>query len=138
MTRRGEKHHQGTLVLDCDGLSRLVDDALSVVAVLAEARRRGMEVVVSALTVIEAVHAKTDRARLSWLLSGIRIEPVDETAAKAASDLLIETKLHGHKYAIDAVVAELAARQRPPVLLLTSDIDDMKKLCGTSVRLIST
>lgn len=138
MTRRGEKHHQGTLVLDCDGLSRLVDDALSVVAVLAEARRRGMEVVVSALTVIEAVHAKTDRARLSWLLSGIRIEPVDETAAKAASDLLIETKLHGHKYAIDAVVAELAARQRPPVLLLTSDIDDMKRLCGTSVRLIST
>lgn len=138
MTRRGEKHHLGTLVLDCDGLSRLVDDALPVVAVLAEARQRGMEVVVSALTVIEAVHAKSNRARLSWLLSGIRIEPVDEPAAKAASDLLIEANLHGHKYAIDAVVAELAARQRPPVLLLTSDTDDMKKLCGQSVRLIST
>ncbi|MGW5438666.1 DNA-binding protein [Nocardia asteroides] len=138
MTRRGAKHQLGTLVLDCDGLSRLVDDAVPVVAVLAEARRRGMEVVVSALTVIEAAHAKTNRARLSWLLSGMRIEPVDETAAKGASDLLIESNLHGHKYAIDAVVAELAARQRPPVLLLTSDIDDMKKLCGPVVRLIST
>ncbi|MGS2809873.1 DNA-binding protein [Nocardia sp. MW-W600-9] len=138
MTRRGEKHHLGTLVLDGDGLSRLVDDALPVVAVLAEARQRGMEVVVSALTVIEAVHAETNRARLSWLLSGIRIEPVDEPAAKAASDLLIEANLHGHEYAIDAVVAELAARQRPPVLLLTIDTDDMKKLCGQSVRLIST
>lgn len=137
MGRRGEKHQLGTLVLDCDGLSRLVDDAVPVVAVLAEARRRGMEVVVSALTVIEAAHAETNRARLSWLLSGIRIEPVDDTAARAASELLIESNLHGHKYAI-AVVAELAARQRPPVLLLTSDVDDMKKLCDPAVRLIST
>lgn len=138
MTRRGDRHHQGTLVLDCDGLSRLVDDARPVVAVLAEARRRGMEVVVSALTVIEAVHAKTNRARLAWLLSGIRIESVDESSAKAVSDLLIESGLHGHKYAIDAVVAELAKRQRPPVIMLTSDIDDMRALCGPAVRLIAT
>lgn len=138
MTRRGDRQHQGTLVLDCDGLSRLTDDARPVVAVLAEARRRGMEVVVSALTVIEAVHAKTNRARLAWLLSGIRVEAVDESTAKLVSDLLIEAGLHGHKYAIDGVVAELASRERPPVVLLTSDIDDMKKLCGAGVRLIST
>ncbi|TMR21658.1 hypothetical protein ETD86_14555 [Nonomuraea turkmeniaca] len=46
-------------------------------------------------------------------------------------------KLHGHKYAIDAVVAELAIRQPRPVVMLTSDVDDMKKLCGDRVRLVA-
>ncbi|WP_245746336.1 DNA-binding protein [Nocardia altamirensis] len=130
--------HAGTLVLDCDGLSRLIDDSVSVVAIVAEARSRGMEVVISALTIIEATHRKTDRARLAWLLSALRIEQVDETSAKAASALLLEAGLHGHKYAIDAVVAEMALRQHIPVLMLTSDLDDMRKLCGESVHLITT
>ncbi|ASF13046.1 DNA-binding protein [Nocardia brasiliensis] len=130
--------HAGTLVLDCDGLSRLVDDSASVVAVVAEARSRGMEVVISALTIIEAAHRKTDRARLAWLLSALRIEPVDDSTAKAASALLLDAGLHGHEHAIDAVVAEMAVRQAPPVLMLTSDPDDMRKLCGPAVRLITT
>ncbi|WP_378739192.1 DNA-binding protein [Nocardia brasiliensis] len=130
--------HQGTLVLDSDGLSRLIDDSVSVVAIVAEARSRGMEVVISALTIIEATHRKTDRARLAWLLSALRIEPVDDAAAKGASALLMEVGLHGHKYAIDAVVAEMALRQQVPVVMLTSDVDDMRKLCGASVRLISS
>ncbi|MEU7140740.1 DNA-binding protein [Nocardia sp. NPDC046473] len=129
---------QGTLVLDCDGLSRLVDDSVSVVAIVAEARSRGMEVVISALTIVEASHRKTDKARLAWLLSALRVEQVDEASAKAASALLLEAGLHGHKYAIDAVIAEMALRQQVPVVMLTSDIDDMGKLCGETVRLIAS
>ena len=45
--------------------------------------------------------------------------------------------LHGHKYAIDAAVAETALGQHRPVVMLTSDIDDMTKLCGDRVRLVS-
>ncbi|MFI7704480.1 hypothetical protein [Nonomuraea sp. NPDC049480] len=45
--------------------------------------------------------------------------------------------LHGHKYAIDAVVAETAIRQPRPVVMLTSDTDDMKKLCGDRVHLVA-
>lgn len=125
-------------MLDCDGLSRLVDDSVSIVAIVAEARSRGMEVVISALTIVEATHRKTDKARLAWLLSALRIEQVDEVAAKAASTLLLDAGLHGHKYAIDAVVAEMAQRQQVPVVVLTSDLDDMGKLCDESVRLITT
>ncbi|MEU4313539.1 DNA-binding protein [Nocardia sp. NPDC024068] len=136
-SRRPNTSSQGTVVLDCQGLSRLVEDSAPVVALVAEARARGMEVAVSALTIIEATHRKTDRARLSWLLSGIRIEHVDEMTAKAASALLIDTGLHGHKYAIDAVVAEMAARQPAPVVMLTSDADDMSTLCGPAVRIIA-
>lgn len=128
--------HEGTLVLDCEGLSKLVDDHEPAVALVAEARKRGMEVVISALTIIEAVHSRTDRARLAWVLSGLRIVHIGDEEAKAASALLINTGLHGHKYAIDAAVAEMALRQQRPVVLLTSDIDDMTKLCGSRVRLV--
>jgi hypothetical protein len=133
---RRKLSHEGTLVLDCEGLSKLVSDREAVVALVAEARRRGMEVVISALTIIEAAHSRTDPARLAWILSGVRIVHVGDEEAKAASALLINSGLQGHKYAIDAVVAEMALRQRRPVVLLTSDIDDMTKLCGDKVLLV--
>ncbi|WP_151476448.1 DNA-binding protein [Streptomyces albicerus] len=136
MARR-KLSHEGTLVLDREGLSKLVGDHEPVVALVAEARKRGMEVVISALTLIEAVHRRTDRARLAWVLSGIRIVHIGDEEAKAASDMLISAGLHGHKYAIDAAVAEMALRQHRPVVMLTSDIDDMAKLCGDRVRLVA-
>lgn len=52
-------------VLDREGLSKLVDDHEPVIALIAEARKRGMEVVISALTIIEATHRRTDKARLA-------------------------------------------------------------------------
>lgn len=129
--------HEGTLVLDCEGLSKLVGDHEAVVALVAEARKRGMEVVLSALTIIEAAHRRTDKARLAWVLSGLRIVHLGDEEARAASAILISAGLHGHKYAIDAAVAEMALRQRRPVVLLTSDVDDMTKLCGDKVRVVA-
>jgi len=129
--------HEGTLVLDTAGLSRLLADDERVVAMTVEARSRGMEAVTSALTIIEAVHARTHEAPLNWALSGLRVIPVGEEEAKAASKLLMDAGLHGHKYAIDAAVAEAALRQHRPVVMLTSDIDDMVKLCGDRVRLVA-
>ena len=136
MARR-KLSHEGTLVLDCEGLSKLVSDHESVVAMVAEARKRGMEVVISALTVIEAVHRRTDKSRLAWLLSGVRIVHIGDEEARTASAMLINAGLHGHTYAIDAAVAEMALRQRRPIVMLTSDIDDMTKLCGERVRLVA-
>jgi predicted nucleic acid-binding protein len=134
---RRKLSHEGTLVLDCEGLSKLVGDHEPTVAMVAEARGRGMEVVINALTIVEATHRRTGKTRLNWLLSGLRISPVGDKEAKAASDLLLNAGLHGHKYAIDAAVAEMAIRQPRPVVLLTSDTDDMSKLCGDHVRIVS-
>ncbi|WP_413100945.1 DNA-binding protein [Streptomyces sp. Inha503] len=136
MARR-KLSHDGTLVMDSEGLSKLLNDDEPVVALVAEARRRGMEAVVCALTVIEAVHARIDKARLNWVLSGLRVLPVGEEEAKAASALLMGAALHGHKYAIDAAVAVTALKQRHPIVMLTSDVDDMTKLCGDRVRLVA-
>jgi len=129
--------HEGTLVLDSEGLSKLLSDDELVVAMTAEARSRGMEAVISALTIIEAVHAGTHKARLNWVLSGLRVIPVGEEEARAASKLLMDAGLHGHRYAIHAAVAEAALRQHRPVVMLTSDIEDMEKLCGDRVRLVA-
>lgn len=128
--------HEGTLVLDSEGLSKLLNDEEPVVALVAEARSRGMEVVVCALTIIEAVHTRTNKARLNWILSGLRVISVGDEEARAASALLMEAGLHGHKYAIDAAIAEAALRQLRPIVLLTSDVDDMTKLCGNRVHIV--
>ncbi|GAA3902793.1 hypothetical protein GCM10023084_64110 [Streptomyces lacrimifluminis] len=83
------------------------------------------------------MHRRTDKARLARVLSGVRIVHIGDEEAKAASAMLINAGLHGHKYAIDAAVAEAALRQRRPVVMLTSDIDDMTKLCGDRVPLVA-
>jgi predicted nucleic acid-binding protein len=85
---------------------------------------------------VEVGHAKANLPRLNWALSRVKVEPVSEQAAKASAELLRTVGLHGHKYAIDATVAEVALRQPGPVAVLTSDIDDMAKLCGGRVKLI--
>ncbi|GGK57900.1 hypothetical protein [Nocardia camponoti] len=66
-----------------------------------------------------------------------KYEPVTEQSAKSAVALLKEAGLPGHKYALDASVAEVALRQTPPVAIVTSDVDDLTKLCGNKVRLIA-
>lgn len=127
---------QGTLTLDSEGFSRLLADDQATVALVSEARSRRVEVVICSLTIIGAVHTRTNKSRLRWLLSGLRVTSVGDEEAKAAAELLIRLGSHGHKHAIDAAVAEAALRQPRPVVMLTSDTDDMARLCGDQVRLI--
>ena len=48
----------------------------------------------------------------------------------------IDLLLHGHKYAIDAVVATTALQAAKPIAIATSDADDMRKLCGKLVCIV--
>lgn len=125
-----------TLVLDSEGLSAWLEYDRKALTVVDSAWRLETRVAMSANTIIEVTHAGSNMARLNWVLSRIRVEPVTEQSAKAAARLLKDAGLHGHKYAIDATVAEMALRQPGPVAILTSDVDDMGKLCGNKVRLL--
>ncbi|WP_175412400.1 PIN domain-containing protein [Streptomyces sp. TRM64462] len=125
-----------TLVLDAEGLSAWVTQDRKITAALRRFHDKGAEFVVGANTIIEVMHGRVNVPRLNWALSQVKVEPVTEESAKAAARLLRDTGLHGHKYAIDATVAEMALRQPGPVVMLTSDIDDMARLCGDKVRLI--
>ncbi|MEV0964086.1 DNA-binding protein [Streptomyces sp. NPDC049910] len=125
-----------TLVLDSEGLSAWVAQDRKVTAVLEAFDGSGAEFVVGANTIIEATHTGTGIPRLNRLLSRVKVEPVTEESAKAAARLLKDAGLHGHPYAVDAAVAEMALRQPGPVVMMTSDPDDMARLCGDRIRLM--
>ncbi|WP_031518275.1 hypothetical protein [Streptomyces sp. NRRL F-5123] len=132
MTERFE-----TVVLDSQGLSAWIAQDRGVLAVLHAFHSMGADLVVGANTIVEVSHARVNEARLNWTLSRVKVAAVTEEAAKASARLLKQAGLHGHKYAIDATVAEVALRQPGPVAMLTSDVDDMTKLCGGRVRLVA-
>ncbi|MEU4533624.1 PIN domain-containing protein [Streptosporangium sp. NPDC023825] len=136
MARARSKLSAGTVVLDCEGLVRWCEADQRVTAIVREAQDNDFRVVVSAMTPIEAQDVRVKNDRLTWHLSRLKVEPVTEDIRVRAIELLREARLHGHKYAIDAVVAATALRAVRPVIVLTSDEDDMYKLCGKTVKVI--
>lgn len=123
-----------SLVLDSEALSLLLRNDRRMAARIEASRQVGVPVLVSALTIVEAVQEKTDLARLKWVLSRLRVESVSQEDSLTAVALLGDAGgLHGHKYAIDALVAALALRVPAPVIVLTSDRDYWSKLCGGRV-----
>jgi predicted nucleic acid-binding protein len=128
--------HLETVVLDSEGLSAWIAQDRKTLALFQVFHGMGSDLVISANTIVEVSHSRVNPPRLQWALSRVKVEPVTEQTAKEAAKLLQSKGLHGHKYAIDATVAEAALRQPGPVAILTSDLDDMTRLCGSKVRLI--
>nr|WP_202538572.1 DNA-binding protein [Streptomyces sp. SID8379] len=122
--------------MDSEGLSAWVVQDRKVLAMFQVFHDMGADLVVSANTIVEVSHARVNLPRLQWALSRVKVEPITDAAAKEAAQLLKGAGLHGHKHAIDATVAEAALRQPGPVAILTSDVDDMTRLCGSKVRMI--
>jgi predicted nucleic acid-binding protein len=128
--------HIESVVLDSEGLSAWVAQDRKILGLLKVFHEMGADLIISANTIVEVSHSRVNMPRLQWTLSRVRVEPVTEQTAKEAARLLKAAGLHGHKYAIDVTVAEVALRQAAPVVLLTSDIDDMARLCGRQIGLI--
>lgn len=127
----------GTLVLDSEGLSKVVRRDLGVAEWLALARADDLRVVTSAVTLVEVMHPGMKRAALEWALSRMRVEPVTGDIARRAAAILGDAGLHGHKYAIDAILAATALSSPRPVVVLTSDPEDLALLCGPEVDVVA-
>jgi predicted nucleic acid-binding protein len=110
----------GTLLLDSEGLAKAVLRDRAVTAWLALARADDLRVITSAATLAEVVHPRINRPALEWTLSRLIVEPVTEPIARHAATLLGDAGLHGHKYAIDAMLGATAlaapdpSRSSPP------------------------
>jgi predicted nucleic acid-binding protein len=127
----------GTLILDSEGLSRMIAEDRATFRRLAGAIAEDARVTVCAMTIVEATHGRTKKERLAWTLSRVFVEPVThEIAGHACMLLRAAGNLHGHKHAIDAVVAATAIRSAGPVTVLTSDPEDMSRLCGPQVKIV--
>ncbi|GGN85571.1 hypothetical protein GCM10011610_40090 [Nocardia rhizosphaerihabitans] len=126
-----------SVVLDSEALSLLLRHDRALTARIDASRRHGVPVRVSALTIVEAVSGKTDINRLNWVLSRLRVEEVTQADSLDAVRLLRDSGgLHGHKYAIDSLVAAMALRSPGRAVVLTSDRDDWERLCGDRVTII--
>jgi predicted nucleic acid-binding protein len=124
----GRRVAGGTLVLDGEGLSKLAAGDARVRGYLDSARARGAQVAVSAVTLTEALRGGPRDAAVHRVLARIAVVPVTAAIARRAGELLGTTGLSGHRCAIDAVVAATALNLERPVVLLTSDPDDMNRL----------
>ncbi|MFC4057848.1 type II toxin-antitoxin system VapC family toxin [Planomonospora corallina] len=126
----------GTLVLDCEGLSKAILQDPGLTEWLVVAEEEDIRVVVSAATLVEVSHPRLNRARYDWTLSRLNVEPVTKEIARDAARLLAEAGLHGHKYAIDAMVCATALRSPGPVTVLTSDVDDIAAIGQRRLRTV--
>ncbi|MCP2364055.1 hypothetical protein HD597_011075 [Nonomuraea thailandensis] len=120
-------------VLDCQALSLAVKGDRKLIAMLDLAARGEADVVTSPMTVVEAHDGRITEQRWDWVLSRLDVVGIGKDEAREARRLLSDAGLHGHKYAIDAVLAVIARQQKGQVTVLTSDVDDLEKLVPESV-----
>ncbi|MEU7168276.1 PIN domain-containing protein [Streptomyces morookaense] len=127
----------GALVLDSEGLAKAVQRDREVHEWLTAARDVDLPVVTSAAVLVEVVHPRINDAALKRTLSRLRVEPVTQALAQSAAALLRGAGLHGHKYAIDAMLCATALAQPGRVTILTSDVADIAMLTGEHARLVA-
>lgn len=125
-----------TLVLDSEGLAKAVLRDRELTAWLAAARAADERVITSAATLVEVIHPRINRASFDWVISRLSVEPVTADVARQAGALLERVARHGHKYAIDAMLAATALAARGPTTVLTSDPEDIAMLCGHLVTVV--
>jgi predicted nucleic acid-binding protein len=125
-----------TLVLDSEGLAKTVLRDRELTVWLAAARAEDERVVTSAATLVEVIHPRINRPSLEWVISRVSVEPVTADIARQAGVLLEQAGRHGHKYAIDAMLAATALSMRGPITVLTSDPEDIAMLCGKRVLVV--
>ncbi|ORT59787.1 DNA-binding protein [Streptomyces sp. CB03238] len=126
----------GTLVLDCEGLSKLVRRNPELTEWLVAADAEDVRVITSSVTLVEARDPKIHQAQFDHAISRVNIIPPTEPITRRASKLLASAGLHGHEYALDAIVAATALASPGPVTVLTSDPEDLGMLCGIGVTVI--
>ncbi|GAA2503000.1 PIN domain-containing protein [Streptomyces longisporus] len=130
MKGRATEHERRPLrvfVIDREALSLAVSGDRKMIAWLDLAARGEAEVVTSPMTLIEAYDGRTTEQRWDWVLSRLKVADIGKDEARQARRLLAAAELHGHKYAIDAVLAVIARQQKGRVTVFTSDVDDLEK-----------
>jgi predicted nucleic acid-binding protein len=123
--------------LDSEGLAKAVQRDREVHEWLTAAREADLPVVTSAAVLVEVIHPRIDDAALKWTLSRLRVEPVTQALAQSAAALLRDAGLHGHKYAIDAMLCATALAHSGRVTILTSDVEDVAKLTAEHPRVVA-
>ena len=112
------------LVLDAGALVAIDNRARHVLGVLRQAESDGRRVVTSAAVVAQVWRHGARQANLARVLSGVRVEALDDGVARELGPVL------GRSGSSDVVDAHVAWLTRPGDVVLTSDPDDLRRLLG--------
>jgi hypothetical protein len=116
----------GRLILDSDAVIAWQRGRAHVWALIAQASRRGMSLVIPAVVVAECIRGGPGDALIHRLLATARVPLIGTRIALQAGRLLGEARMSA---TVDAlIVAE--AISAAPCVILTGDPDDMKALVG--------
>jgi predicted nucleic acid-binding protein len=115
-------------VLDAEGLRKLADGNPRAVSFAKDAQSADALVVIAASTLTEVLRGGPRDAPVHRILSEISVVPIGQEEGRTAGELLGRTGLSGHQYALDALLAVVALAQPRPVVVLTSDTDDLRRL----------
>ena len=124
-----------SILLDAEPLSLLARGSRSMQPWAEVARRTDAVLHASTLTLTEVADGSARDAAVRRVAKAVRLEPVSEAIGYRAGQL----RGHGASFrrkkrdmTVDAVVAATALLLPGPVLLLTSDPDDLRLLLGDS------
>ena len=115
-------------MLDAEGLRKLADGNPRAVSFAQDARADYATVVTAASILTEVLRGGPRDARVHRVLRRMTVLSIDEQQGRVAGELLGRTGLSGHRCALDALLAVVALAQPRPVVVLTSDTDDMRRL----------
>jgi predicted nucleic acid-binding protein len=118
----------GGLVLDAEGIVKLAGGDRLTRRHYEAAREREGHVVTAASTIAEVLRGGPRDAKVHRVLSRVTVVPIDKALGRAAGDLIGRTGMSGHRCTIDALLAAVALGLPRPVVLLTSDPEDMARL----------
>jgi predicted nucleic acid-binding protein len=114
------------MVLDAGAFVAFERGDVRIRARLAAARKLGLEIVTTAPVVGQVWRDGRRQALVATLLAATRVDAPDESAARAAGELLAATRTS------DVVDALLAVLTRDGDVLLTSDPADLRRLLGAA------
>jgi len=115
-------------VLDAQGIVALAEANQHVFAWARRTDALGGDIVTAASTLAEILRGGARDARIHRILRRVTVVDIDKNVGRRAGELLGATGMSGHRCTVDALLAAVALAQRRPVILLTSDPDDMARL----------
>jgi predicted nucleic acid-binding protein len=124
----------GGLVLDAEGIVKLASGDRRTRRHYEAARERAGHVVTAASTIAEVLRGGPRDAKLHRVLSRVTVVPIDKALGRTAGELLGRAGLAGHRCTVDALLAAVALGLPRPVVLLTSDPEDMARLTEEPTR----
>ena len=115
-------------MLDAQGIVRLAEADKGAFAWARRTDALGGDIVTAASTLAEVLCGGARDARIHRILRRVTVVEIDKNVGRRAGELLGATGMSGHRCTVDALLAAVALAQRRPVILLTSDPDDLARL----------